>query len=190
MKKIDAEDLTQTLETTHTTASTPQDIRSIGRVMQLIGKDWMLVTAGTPSAFNTMTASWGGIGWLWNKPVAFVFVRPERYTHSFIDANGRLTLSFYTEQYRKALQLCGSRSGRNTDKPAEAGLTPFVLDSGTVSFQQARLTLDCRLLFRTEMEAANFLDETILNRWYGAAQGGLHTVYVAEVEALYTQEPS
>ena len=50
---------------------------------EAIGKEWMLVTAGNKDGFNTMTASWGGIGWLWNKPVAFVFVRPERYTYEF-----------------------------------------------------------------------------------------------------------
>ena len=49
-------------------------------IWDLIGKQWMLVTAGPADEFNTMTASWGGIGWLWNKPVAFVFIRPERYT--------------------------------------------------------------------------------------------------------------
>ena len=74
-------------------------------IFNLIGKQWMLVTAGNQERFNTMTASWGGIGWLWNKPVAFVFVRPERYTHEFIEANERFTLSFYGENFRKALQL-------------------------------------------------------------------------------------
>lgn len=61
---------------------------------EAIGKEWMLVTAGTKEKFNTMTASWGGIGWLWNKPVAFVFVRPERYTYEFIEKSDYLTLSF------------------------------------------------------------------------------------------------
>ena len=56
-------------------------------LFQTIGKEWMLVTAGTPEKFNTMTASWGGTGWLWNKPVAFVFIRPERYTYEFIEKN-------------------------------------------------------------------------------------------------------
>ena len=54
---------------------------------EAIGKEWMLVTAGTKEKFNTMTASWGGIGWLWNKPVAFVFIRPERYTYEFVEKN-------------------------------------------------------------------------------------------------------
>ena len=54
--------------------------------ISLIGREWMLVTAGDASRFNTMTASWGGVGYLWNKPVVFVFVRPERYTFEFIES--------------------------------------------------------------------------------------------------------
>ena len=88
---------------------TKQDITILAKenAFDLIGKEWMLVTAGTPDKYNTMTASWGGIGWLWNKPVAFIFIRPERFTHDFIEANDRLTLSFYGEEYRKALKETG-----------------------------------------------------------------------------------
>ena len=82
----------------------------------LIGKEWMLVTAGNKEKFNTMTASWGGIGWLWNRPVAFVFIRPERYTHDFIERESRLTLSFYKEEFRGILHFCGTKSGRDVDK--------------------------------------------------------------------------
>lgn len=52
---------------------------------ETIGKEWMLITAGQEKSFNTMTASWGGIGWLWNRPVVFVFIRPERYTYQFTE---------------------------------------------------------------------------------------------------------
>ena len=79
---------------------------------EAIGKEWMLVTAGTKEKFNTMTASWGGIGWLWNKPVAFVFVRPERYTYEFIEKSDYLTLSFLGEANKKIHAVCGSKSGR------------------------------------------------------------------------------
>ena len=72
---------------------------------EAIGKEWMLVTAGNKEAFNTMTASWGGIGWLWNKPVAFVFVRPERYTYEFIEKSDYLTLSFWAKQIRRFMQF-------------------------------------------------------------------------------------
>ena len=168
---------------------TKTTIETLGKenAFDLIGKQWMLVTAGTSASFNTMTASWGGIGWLWNKPVVFIFIRPERFTHEFIEKNDHLTLSFYTEEYRKALQLCGSKSGRDTDKVAETGLTPVELESGTMTFGEARMTLDCRKLFKATMQEANFLDKDVLARWYGGKQGNLHDVYVVEIEGVYTK---
>ncbi len=163
------------------------DISTLAKenAFDLIGKQWMLVTAGGIQKFNTMTASWGGIGWLWNKPVAFIFIRPERYTHEFIETNGRLTLSFYDEQYRKALQICGSKSGRNTDKVAEANLTAVETEHGTVSFAEARLILECKKLFKTTMQEGDFIDKELLDRWYGEGKGNLHDVYVVEIENVY-----
>ena len=93
---------------------------------EAIGKEWMLVTAGTKEKFNTMTASWGGIGWVWNKPVAFVFIRPERYTYEFVEENDHLTLSFLGEENKKIHAVCGSKSGRNIDKVKETGLKPGI----------------------------------------------------------------
>jgi len=154
-------------------------------IIDLIGKQWMLVTAGDKDNFNTMTASWGAVGELWNKPVAIIFIRPERYTHDFIEKNDRVTLSFFAEDYRKALQICGSKSGRDINKAKETGLTPIQTESGAVSFEQARLTLDCRKLFKTEMTEDNFLDKTPLERWYGEGKGNLHTVYILEIEKVY-----
>ena len=116
-------------------------------IISLIGREWMLVTAGDASRFNTMTASWGGVGYLWNKPVVFVFVRPERYTFEFIERCDCFTLSFLCEEYREAYKVCGSRSGRDTDKVKEAGLVPFVTPLGNVTFEQSRLTLECRKLY-------------------------------------------
>lgn len=165
---------------------TTYEILSKEDAFNLIGKQWMLVTAGSNGQFNTMTASWGGIGWLWNKPVAFVFIRPERYTHEFIEANERLTLSFYEETHRKALQLCGTKSGRDTDKVAATGLTPITLESGAITFAQARLTLDCRKLFAAPMKEADFIDKGLLEKWYGA-HGNLHDVYIVEIESVYTE---
>mgnify|MGYP003516284728 CR=1 FL=1 len=155
--------------------------------LNLIGKQWMLVTAGTSEKFNMMTASWGCLGWLWNKPVAFVFIRPERFTHGFIEASDCMTLSFYGEEYREALKICGTKSGRDTDKVAATGLTPVELESGNMTFGEARLTLDSRKLFKTSMQEANFIDKELLEKWYGA-HGGLHDVYVVEIENVYINE--
>ena len=163
-------------------------IEVLGRedVINLIDKQWMLVTAGDEQSFNTMTASWGALGCLWNRPVAIIFIRPERYTHDFIETGSRISLSFFSEEYRDALRLCGSRSGRDCDKVAEAGLTAHALEDGTMVFDQARLTLDCRQLFRTEMKEADFIDPSLM-KWYGE-KGGFHTVYVLDIEKVYVAE--
>ena len=155
-------------------------------VFKLIGSDWMLICAGKKEGFNMMTASWGGLGWLWNKPVAFIFVRPERYTHEFIEAEERLSLSFFTEAQREALKFCGSKSGRDFDKCRETGLSVVELESGTVTFAEARLVLDCRKLFKASMEKTDFIDREILAKWYNDNPGGsLHDVYIAEIEGVY-----
>ncbi len=158
---------------------------------ELIGKEWMLITAGTNDKFNMMTASWGGIGWLWNKPVAFIFVRPERYTYPLIEDNEHLTLAFlgHDKTMREAYNFCGSKSGRDFDKARETGLVPVTTEHGAVSFQQARLTIEGRKLFRTEFKPENFLDNEVLTRWYNDQPGGsLHTMYVVEIENVYTAD--
>ena len=91
---------------------------------------WALVTAGTPDNFNTMTISWGGMGTLWGRPVATVYIRTSRYTHEFVDANEYFTISFYPEEYKKVLGILGSKSGREMDKMHDSGLTPKYLDKG------------------------------------------------------------
>lgn len=164
------------------------DIARLGLedVVELIGKEWMLVTAGTPESYNTMTASWGGVGFLWNKPVAFVFVRPERHTFGFMEREERFTLSFLGREHRDILNFCGTKSGRDCDKAKETGLRPVATEQGGVTFEQARLVLECRKLYRTEMKAGEFLDKACLERWYNDRPGGsLHAVYVAEIENVY-----
>ena len=159
------------------------DILGKENPFKLIGEQWMLITAGDKESFNTMTASWGGLGWLWNNPVAFIFVRPERHTHDFLESSDKVTLSFFPESCRKALQICGTKSGRDCDKVKEAGLDPAVLKDGAMTFKQARLTLACRKLFKSDMKQADFLDKELLNKWYSNA--GLHSVYVLEIEKLW-----
>ncbi|HIU88996.1 MAG TPA: flavin reductase [Candidatus Caccomonas pullistercoris] len=166
------------------------DLKALGApLVERIAKEWMLVTAGTADGWNTMTASWGGVGWLWNRPVAFVFVRPERYTHEFIERHERLTLSFLSPEERDVLSFCGSHSGRDCDKAQATGLRPLPTPGGSVTFEQARLTLECRKLFKSEMAAADFLDKECLERWYGPGEGqSLHTVYVVEIEHAYSKD--
>ena len=153
-------------------------------LIESIGKEWMLITSGTSEKFNTMTASWGGTGFLWNKPVAFIFVRPERYTYEFIEQNDLLTLSFLGEKHKAIHKVCGSKSGRDTDKIKETGLKPFVMDSGAIGFEQSRLTLECRKLYFEDLKADHFLDTAIPAVWYGV-KGGWHRMYVIEILSIW-----
>ena len=68
-----------------------------------IGKDWMLVTSTDGEKTNSMTASWGGLGVLWDKNVAFIVLRPQRYTKEFVDNNEKFSLCFFDENYKKVL---------------------------------------------------------------------------------------
>ncbi len=155
----------------------PREIRD--NAVQLIGNDWMLVTAGTLEHFNMMTASWGGLGFMWKKPVVFVVIRPQRHTFRFMEAGEVFTLSFFSHEYHKALNVCGTTSGRDTDKVAASGLTPYVTESGSVSFTEARLVLECRKLYAEALNPEAFLDKTIVPEWYAA--GDFHKMYIAEI---------
>lgn len=146
-------------------------------VFKLIGKDWMLITAGTRESFNTMTASWGGMGVLWDKKVCFAFVRPTRYTFDFLEKSEFYTFSFLEEQYRDILMYCGTKSGRDVNKVIETNLTP-IFGNGTVFFAEARLVMECRKIYVQDITPDNFLDQT-MNEYY--PKKDYHRIYVGEI---------
>ena len=152
-----------------------------------IGKEWMLVTAGTPEKFNMMTASWGGTGILWGKPVAFIFIRPERYTYEFIEKGDTLTLSFLGEAHRDIHKICGSQSGRDIDKVAASGLKPYVTENGNIAYEQARLILECKKLYADFIDADNFVDKLLISRWYEEGHGGFHKMYILEIQNVLVE---
>ncbi len=129
-------------------------------VFRLIGKEWMLVTAGDRSSFNTMTAAWGGWGIMWQKKCAWCVIRPNRYTFEFMERCSHFTLSFLEEQYKDILTYCGSKSGRDVNKIAETGLTPVFSEKG-VYFAEARLVFECRKMYFQDLIPENFLSPDI-----------------------------
>ena len=149
---------------------------------QLIGKDWALVTAGDKTGFNTMTVSWGSMGVLWNKNIVTVFIRPQRYTRDFLDRFEKFTVSFYPEEHRQALALCGSKSGRDTDKAALAGLTP-VFENGTAYFSEARLILECRKIYLDKIRPEGFLEPSIQSNY----TDDYHLVYIGEITRVLSR---
>lgn len=148
-------------------------------VFSLIGDRWMLVAATDKNGkTNAMTASWGGMGVLWGKKVAFVFIRPQRYTKRFVDEADKFTLSFFDDSYKNMLGYMGKVSGKDENKIAKSGLTVTDKDGAPV-FKEASLTLVCRKMYRDTLKEENFIDKSNIEKWY--PQKDYHDVYVAEI---------
>ena len=146
---------------------------------QLIGQRWTLISAGDKDSFNTMTASWGGFGVLWNKPVVYIFIRPQRHTLGFVQSKSHFTLSFFGEEHRPALQLLGTRSGRDGDKVAESGLTPCFTESGNPTFEEATLVMECRKLYDGTLRSDEFVIDKLREVAY--PDEDYHRVFVGEI---------
>ncbi|MDF2486569.1 MAG: hypothetical protein K0R46_2737 [Herbinix sp.] len=145
---------------------------------QMIGKEWMLITAGDENKVNTMTASWGGLGVMYGKNVAFIVVRPQRYTKEFLDREDTFSLSFLDKEYRKALNYLGTVSGRNEDKITKSGLTLDRYDN-TPYFSEANNVLICKKLYVQQMSGDCLLEERYQSTFY--PNEDYHYLYIAEV---------
>ena len=152
---------------------------------KLIGKDWALVSAGTKEEFNTMTVSWGGVGVMWGKDVAFTFIRPQRYTMEFLTKEDCFTMSFFDEKYKDALTFCGSKSGRDYDKPKETGLTPAFTEDGIPYFEEARLVLVCKKMYAQDLNAESVIDKENVEKWY---KDDFHKMFVSEIKKVLVKE--
>ena len=150
---------------------------------KLIGSDWMLITAKKGEKTNMMTASWGGVGILWNKPVATIYVRPQRYTKEFIDNEEYFSLCVLPEEYRQILNYCGTKSGRDEDKIAETKLTIDESEKAPI-FKESRLVLICKKLYAQDMSEDSFIDKSLVEKNYKAKD--FHTMCVAEINKILT----
>lgn len=149
-----------------------------------IGKEWFLLTAGTPEHYNTMTCSWGAMGEIWNAPSVTAYVRTSRHTFTFLEESPLFTVSVFPEAYRKALSFCGSHSGRDCDKAKETGLTPVAL-AGAVGFAQARLVLVCEKVYAQMMDADCFALPELAERFYQSDP--MHKMYIGRILAAFEQ---
>jgi len=152
----------------------------------LIHEDWMLITAGNTGSYNTMTASWGTVGILWSKPIAICFIRPHRYTFRFVEEHSYYTLSFFDYRSREILDFCGTHSGRDIDKVGQTGLRPLETSLGNISFEQARLVLECRKIYADFLKAENFLlPEIALKNYPG---NDFHKFFIGEIIGCYIRK--
>lgn len=155
-------------------------------VFKLFDEEWCLITSGSIDSFNTMTASWGMMGILWNRPVAICFIRPQRYTNQFVEKSEYYTLSFFEEKHRDILNFCGSNSGRDCNKVKETGLIPVFSDMGNIGYQQARMIFECKKLYSDNLKSEGFLDQYIIKNNYPISD--FHYFYIGEIVGCYIKE--
>lgn len=146
----------------------------------LIGDEWMLITAGDEKRVNTMTASWGGMGVLWGENTVTIYVRPQRYTKQFVDAEPRFSLCFF-DGCKDRLSLLGTVSGKDRDKITEAGFHTKFID-GVPVFEEAKLIIIAKKMYTDKFKPSNFIEAGIDEKWY---DGDHHQVYIAKIEKVY-----
>ena len=147
-------------------------------------KQWALVTAGNISHYNTMTISWGGLGTLWSRAVATVYVKPCRYTYQFMEANEYFTVSFFSEEYKKDLSILGTKSGRDGDKVTLTKLTPITVHE-SVGFKEAVCTLLCRKIYWNDLDLSVMPDD--IKKHYYEIEAP-HRMYIGEVIQIFESE--
>lgn len=151
------------------------------RPYDLLKNDWMLLTSGDfqKNHFNSMTIAWGSIGCMWNKPFIQVVVRPTRYTFEFMEKYDSFTCCVFPEKYKSSLTLLGTKSGRNSEKIKESGLT--IIKSEIVSapsFKEAELIFECRKIYFDNIKPTNFIDDAIDQNY---SNKDYHQVYFGQI---------
>ncbi len=163
--------------------------------MTMIGGDWWLISAGNEAdGYNCMTASWGHMGALWERPenkahmglpTIVVYVRPSRYTKEYLDREDTFTLTVLSKGNKKALGYLGSHSGRDSDKVKEAGLTPVFAD-GTVFYEEAEMVFECKKLYNAPLVEEGFHDQSLITNNYPMKD--FHEVYIGEIQKVLVKE--
>ncbi|MBE6062127.1 MAG: flavin reductase family protein [Clostridium butyricum] len=152
---------------------------------EMIGTDWMLISAKKDNKVNTMTASWGGLGVIWNKNVVTVYIRPQRYTKEFVDNSDTFSITVLGEDYRKELSYLGTVSGRNEDKIKKAGLT-VVEDDNTPYFNEGNIIFLCRKLYAQKLDEKAFVDKNLISKNY--LKEDFHIMYIGEIVKVLVKE--
>ena len=155
---------------------------AVTKAFQNLGNEWALVAFGEENHFNAITVSWGSLGFIWKRPIVTVMVRPQRYTWDFSEKYRNFSVSFYRPEYHNALSVMGSLSGRDTDKIAQAGLTP-VFVGGVPTFKEAYLTVTARTVYRGQLEESGFRESSFCEEYY--PQKDYHTLYHGELLHTY-----
>lgn len=147
---------------------------------ELIGTDWALITTKDNDKYNAMTISWGALGVMWNKKVAFVAVRPTRHTYALMEEESTFSLAFFDDIYREQLKYCGKVSGKEFDKIKECDFD-ISIHKETPFIRQAKLVLICNKIAVSDINPASFIDTSIENNY---PLKDYHRMYICEITSV------
>jgi flavin reductase (DIM6/NTAB) family NADH-FMN oxidoreductase RutF len=152
------------------------------QVFSQIGKKGFLLASGNLENHNCMTVAWAGLGYLWNKPMSFVYVRPQRYTYQFMEKNEYFSMNFLTDSHDDILNFCGTKSGRDTDKMHINGLTPLIFENKVVYYKEASTVFICRKIYFQDLNPENLLIKSVLKNY---PLHDFHRIYYGEIEKTF-----
>lgn len=152
---------------------------------KIFADDWMVLSAGNDSSMNLMTIAWGGLGELWNKPVATVYVAPQRYTFQFLMREEYYTVCRFDSTYRDTLTYLGTKSGRDEDKVKGSGLTVAYTDLGNPYYEEANLVIECRKIYVDSFRPENLQQEQL--DWYASRGLDPHGIFIGEIVNVWVK---
>lgn len=159
-------------------------IKGLEKGMENLHKKGAFLTVKNQDKVNTMTISWGSIGFMWNKPIFIAMVRKSRYTYELIENAASFTISIpYKSEMKSALTICGTKSGRDLDKFAEAKISfspSTKVDSPII--ENCNMYYECKIVYKHPMDNQNpspEINKTIYS------DNDYHTLYYGEIVACY-----
>ncbi len=153
-------------------------------IFQAIGKQSFLLASGTINHHNCMTVGWAGLGYLWRRPMAFVYVRPQRYTFQLMAQYNYFSMNFFSDNYNNILQLCGTKSGRDIDKMHLPGITPEDYQQQTIYYKEAQIVLICKKIYYQDLNPENLVEKSVLSLY---PLNDFHRIYYGEVTSILTE---
>ncbi len=128
-------------------------------IFNLVSKDYSVITAGAVPEHNSMIASWGGYGIMFNKPVSWCFLRANRYTLEKMRESQTYTICYFPEAYKSDIMIFGTKSGRDSNKMSEATVTPVSTPDGMPAYKEAKVIVECTLTSVTTVSKSDFYTE-------------------------------
>ena len=159
------------------------------KIFHAMKDEWFLITLKDGENVNMMTAAWGSIGVMWNKPIFNIVVRNTRYTYDLLENATSFSCSFFPPEYKQALTYCGRHSGRDVNKVKETGLIPIEIDGlageKVFTFEQAHTTFCCNIASVTPIKPEHFIDPNIEKHY---SNQDYHTMYTGYITRLMVKE--